>query len=133
MVEANSNDGIVTLRSAYAFTETVEHLSAALTSHGATLFATIDHQAAAASVGLEMPPTTLIIFGNPKIGTPVMVERPLVALDLPSKVLVSEAAPGAVIVSFNSANYLRRRHSIPSKLAATLSPLEKLLEAAVAH
>lgn len=88
---------IATKCSAYAYAETLERLAAAITSAGNTIFATIDQSAAAESVGLTLRPTTLIVFGNPKGGTPLMDAYPLVALDLPLKILVWQEPDGVKI------------------------------------
>ncbi len=124
-------EGIVSLESAFRFAETVQRLLTILMDHEIKVFATIDQQAEARAVGLWMPPTTLIIFGNPLAGTPLMLAAPTSALDLPLKVLVSEAADGSVVVRFNSAAYLVGRHSLPPELAANLVPPEKLIEQAL--
>src|SRR5215468_5926393 len=97
-----TSSGIVSIPSPYPFAETVQRLLSALSDHGLKVFATIDQRAEAAEAGLTMPPTTLLIFGNPKAGTPVMLAQPLAALDLPLKALVTEPAPGEVIVSLNT-------------------------------
>jgi len=96
-------------------------------SHDIKVFATIDQQAEARAVGLPLPPTTLIVFGNPKAGTPLMAARPQSGLDLPLKVLVSETVPGKVTVSFNSATYVTDRHALPAALASNLAPAERLI------
>jgi uncharacterized protein (DUF302 family) len=80
----------MTKQSRYSYSETVERLSKAITDGGNTIFATIDQAAAAKTVGLALRPTALIIFGNPKGGTPLMDAFPLVALDLPLRLLVWE-------------------------------------------
>jgi uncharacterized protein (DUF302 family) len=79
-----------------------------------------------------MPPTTLIIFGNPKSGTPLMLAQPLSGIDLPLKALVSESVPGEVIVSFNAATYIIERHSLSAELLSNLVPAERLIAGAVA-
>ena len=89
---------IVQRTSPYAFADTVGRLLAAFDEKGITVFATIDQQAEARAVGLSMPPTTLIVFGNPRAGTPLMLANPQAGLDLPLKVLVCEPAPGRVDV-----------------------------------
>lgn len=123
--------GIVTLASPHAFAETLRRIRAALADHGATVFATIDHQAAAKEAGLTMPPATVIVFGNPRVGTPLMLARPSVALDLPSKVLVAEDAHGRVVVRFNTAAWLVGRHDLPPESTARLAPLGQLVRNAV--
>lgn len=123
--------GIVRLPSARPFDPTLQRLRTALAAHGITLFAAIDHQAAAAQAGLTMLPATLLLFGKPEAGTPLMVAQPSTALDLPSKVLVTEDAAGRVWLRFNTAEYLARRHGLNADLAARLAPLEQLLRQAV--
>ena len=122
---------ITTIRSSYAFPETVQRLLAAFASHGIKVFASIDQAAEAASVGLSLPPATLLIFGNPKAGTPLMAQQPLSALDLPLKALVTESSPGEVMVSFNTAAYILRRHALPQGLLNNLQPAERLIAGAV--
>jgi len=129
---ASTSNGIVSIRSVYAFTETVQRLLAAFATHGLKVFATIDQRAEAAAVGLTMPPTTLLVFGNPEAGTPLMVEQPLAALDLPLKALVTEVPPGEVIVSFNAAAYIVERHALSAESLNNLVPAERLIAATVA-
>jgi len=130
---ANSDDtkGIVSLKSPYSHADTVRRLAASFVDHGVNVFAKIDQQSEAATVGLSMPPTTLIIYGNPKAGTPLMLAQPLCALDLPLKVLVSETAPGHVMVSFNSAKYLVERNGLAPEFISNLLPGENLIAAAL--
>ena len=87
----------MTKQSLHSYSVTVERLSKAITAGGNTIFATIDQAAAAKTVGLALRPTTLIIFGNPKGGTPLMDAFPLVALELPLKLLVWEDGDGAKV------------------------------------
>lgn len=129
---STEGDGIVSLASPRSFAATLQRIEAALAAHGATVFARIDHRAAAAGVGLALPPATVIVFGNPRVGTPLMAEQLITALDLPSKVLVSEATPGQVTVSFNSGAWLVQRHGLPVAFIARMAPLEQLLRGAVA-
>jgi uncharacterized protein (DUF302 family) len=124
--------GIVSLRSPYPFADTVQRLLSAFASHGLKIFAVIDQKAEAAAVALTMPPTTLLLFGNPRGGTPLMLAHPLAALDLPLKALVTESAPGEVIVSFNAVEYILRRHSLPAELSKNLAPAESVIAGAVA-
>ena len=126
-----TDNGVVTVRSRYSFAETVERLESALRAHGIKVFAAIDQRSEAAAAGLEMPPMVLILFGNPKGGTALMVSRPLSGLDLPLKVLVSEASPGEVLVAFNRARYVIERHALPDELAANIAPVERVLASAV--
>jgi len=97
-----------------------------LDSKGVKIFALIDHGGEAEKVGLKMPPTKLLIFGNPKAGTPIMQASPSSALDLPLKILVSEDAAGDVWISYNSPAYLEERHIIPHELMPNLGVIEAL-------
>ena len=132
MTSSSTSPGIVSIRSPYPFTDTVQRLHSTFADHGVKVFASIDQRAEAAAVGLTMPPTTLIVFGSPKAGTPLMLARPLCGVDLPLKVLVSESTPGEVMVSFNAATYILERHSLPLELANNLVPAERLIAGAVA-
>lgn len=120
------NNEIVRLRSTHSFDETVARVKDALASKGIALFAVIDHSGEAAKVGLKMPPTKLIIFGNPRAGTPLMLASPMIAIDLPLKILVSEDESGAAWISYNSPEYLQQRFDIPSNLLSNISGIEGL-------
>jgi len=117
---ANKN-GIVTIPSNHSVDETVERLKNILQTKGVTLFALIDHSGEAAKVGMKMPNTKLLIFGNPKGGTPLMLAAPSVAIDLPLKILVAEDAQGRVWVSYNSPEYLKERHGLPENLLPNIA------------
>ena len=104
--------GIVSIPSNHSVDETVDKLKNILRSKEITLFVLIDHSGEAAKVGMKMPPTKLLIFGNPKGGTPLMLAAPSIALDLPLKILVSEDAQGKVWLSYNSPEYLKERHGL---------------------
>jgi uncharacterized protein (DUF302 family) len=127
----SSSRGIVSLASPYPFAETVRRLLSAFADHGIKVFIAIDQQAEAFAVGLSMPPTTLIVFGNPKAGTPLMLAQPQSGLDLPLKVLISEAVPGQVSVSVNAAAYVIDRHALPPQLESNLAPAERLIATAL--
>ena len=111
-------DGIVKIPSHHSVDETVDKLKTILKSKGVTLFALVDHSGEAEKVGLKMPPTKLLIFGNPKGGTPLMLAAPSAAIDLPLKILVAEDAQGKVWISYNSPEYLKERHGLPGKSRA---------------
>lgn len=128
--EHAASNGVARFTSPYSFQVTVQRLLAALAEHGIKVFATWDQQAEANAVGLAMPPTTLIVFGSPKAGTPLMLARPESALDLPLKVLVLESA-GKVSVCFNTPDYLIQRHALPEHLSANLAPAFALIERAL--
>jgi uncharacterized protein (DUF302 family) len=125
--DSHASRGVASVDSAYSFAETVQRLLAAFANHGIKVFATIDQQAEALSVGMSMPPTTLIVFGNPKAGTPLMLANPMSGIDLPLKVLISESIPGQVAVIFNIAAYIIERHSLPPELGNNLVPAERLI------
>lgn len=119
--------GIVRLESPYTFADTAQRLLAAFAEKGVKVFATIDQQAEARAAGLSMPPTTLIVFGNPRAGTPLMLANPQAGVDLPLKVLVCEPEPGRVAVLFTAAATLIERHSLPPELVSNLAPAERLI------
>jgi uncharacterized protein (DUF302 family) len=121
-----ANNGIVDKPSDHSVDETVEKLKGILQSKGVTLFATIDHSGEAAKVGMKMRPTKLLIFGNPKGGTPLMLAAPSSAIDLPLKILVWEDGQGQAWVSYNSPAYLQQRHDFPSDLMPNIAVVETL-------
>jgi uncharacterized protein (DUF302 family) len=118
--------GIVRIPSNHSVDETVDKLKIILQSKGVTLFALIDHSGEAAKVGMRMPPTKLVIFGNPKGGTPLMLAAPSVAIDLPLKILVAEDSHGKVWVSYDSPQYLQQRHGLPQDLLPNIAVVETL-------
>ena len=122
----DKKNGIVTIASNHSVDETVERVKGILQSKGVTLFAVIDHSGEAARVGMKMPNTKLLIFGNPKGGTPLMLATPSIAIDLPLKILVAEDAQGKVWVSYNSPEYLKERHGLPQNLVANIAVVETL-------
>ncbi len=116
-----------TLKSKYSFNETVTRLEHAITSKNMTVFSKIDHAAAAQQAGLSMQPATLLVFGNPKAGTPLMKKDPSFALQLPLKVLVTEV-DGRVLVMFNTTEALIENSGINySDVENTLAGAEKLI------
>jgi uncharacterized protein (DUF302 family) len=119
--------GLISKPGRYPLDETVQRLQDALRAKGVTIFALVDHSGEAAKVGMAMPPTKLLIFGNPRAGTPVMLAAPSAALDLPLKLLVREDAEGRVWISYNSAEYLRARHQIPDHLVPSLTLVDALV------
>jgi uncharacterized protein (DUF302 family) len=114
-------NGIVDVPSNHSVDETVEKVKNILQSKGITLFALVDHSGEAEKVGMKMPPTKLLIFGNPKGGTPLMLAAPSVAIDLPLKILVWEDGQGKVWLSYNSAEYLQERHGLPQDLLQNIA------------
>ena len=112
---AKAADGIIAKKSNHSVGETIDKLEAALKSKGLTVFARIDHAAGAETAGLELRPTTLLIFGNPKLGTPLMHSAQTVAIDLPQKALAYQDASGDVYLAYNDPMYLKGRHDIGDK------------------
>ena len=125
------SNGIVNRPSPHSVDDTVARLQTILHNLGVKLFAVIDHSGEAESAGLAMHPTKLLIFGNPKAGTPLMIASPSVAIDLPLKILVALDAAGQVWVSFNSAQYLRDRHQLPEELVQNIAVVAKIVEKAI--
>ena len=122
----NSKNGIVTILSHHSVDETVQRLEGILQAKGVKLFSIIDHSGEAERAGMQMRPTKLLIFGNPKAGTPLMLASPSIAIDLPMKVLVWEDADGKVQVSYNTAAYLQSRHGLSPELAQNIAVVEAL-------
>jgi uncharacterized protein (DUF302 family) len=104
--------GIVELACSHSVAEIVDRLESLLKAKGIKIFARIDQLAEARTAGLTMRPTVLLIFGDPKAGTPLMNRYPSIAIDLPLKALVREAADGTVWLSYNSPEYLQQRHGL---------------------
>jgi uncharacterized protein (DUF302 family) len=123
-------EGIVQIPSSHSVDKTVDKLEAILKSKGVTLFALVDHSGEAEKVGLTMPPTKLLIFGNPKGGTPLMLAAPSAAIDLPLKILVAEDSQGKVWISYNSPDYLKERHGLPDNLLPNIAVVQALAAAA---
>jgi uncharacterized protein (DUF302 family) len=123
--------GVESFASPYGFAETLDRLEATLRTKGVEVFSRIDHAAAAATVGLSMPPTVVLIFGNPRGGTPLMLEHPLLALDLPLKVLVREDDAGRTWLSCNARDYLAQRYGFAADRAAAISAVPDLIAAAI--
>jgi uncharacterized protein (DUF302 family) len=123
---AAANNGIVNKPSKHSVEQTVEALTNILKSKGIAVFALIDHSGEAEKVGLKMRPTKLLIFGNPKAGTPLMLASPRSAIDLPLKLLVWEDGQGKVWISYNSPEYLRERHGLPQELMQNIAVVETL-------
>jgi len=121
-----ADNGIINKASNHSVDETVAKLKGILQAKGVTLFALVDHSGEAEKAGLKMRPTKLLIFGNPKGGTPVMVAAPTAAIDLPLKILVWEDSAGKVWASYNSPSYLQQRHGIPQELLPNISVVEAL-------
>ncbi len=121
-----TNKGIIDKPSNHSVHQTVEKLKNILQAKGVALFALVDHSGEAENVGMKMRPTKLLIFGNPKAGTPLMLSAPSIAIDLPLKILIWEDAQGKVWVSYNSPSYLQERHGLPPALLQNIAVVETL-------
>ena len=127
---STADNGIVNRPAQHSVDETVEKLKGILRAKGITLFALVDHSGEAEKVGMKMKPTKLLIFGNPKAGTPLMLAAPSIAIDLPLKILVWEDSQGQVWVSYNTAGFLQKRHVLPADLVQNIAVVENLAAAA---
>jgi uncharacterized protein (DUF302 family) len=119
-------NGILRTASNHSVEETVARLQSILQAKGVKLFTIVDHSGEAAGAGLKMPNTKLLIFGNPKAGTPLMVTSPGAALDLPLKILIAEDSAGKVWISYNSPAYLQARHNVPPELMPNIAVIDAL-------
>jgi uncharacterized protein (DUF302 family)/uncharacterized membrane protein YidH (DUF202 family) len=122
----NPENGIVTIPSHRTVDGTVEKLEGILQAKGVKLFALVDHSGEAEKAGMKMRPTKLLIFGNPKAGTPLMIASPSIAIDLPLKVLVWEDPEGKAWISYNAPQYLQSRHQLPQELLQNITVVEAL-------
>jgi uncharacterized protein (DUF302 family) len=126
-----SENGLITVASAFSVGETVERLVAMVTSHGLQIFARIDHAQGAVQFGMKLRPTYLIIFGNPKGGTPLMQDHQTAGIDLPVKALVWEDADAKVWLTTNDAAWIAGRHGLGPASAPAVKAIEAGLTAAV--
>jgi uncharacterized protein (DUF302 family) len=124
------DNGMVHLNSNHSVVDTVTRLEAILQTKGLPILAKIDHSGDAAKAGLSMPPTKLLIFGNAKSGTPLMIAAPTIAIDLPLKALIWQDADGKVWLSYNSPDYLKNRHGIPDDLLKNIAGIRAICEEA---
>ena len=127
-----SVNGLVHLSSPYSVDETTERLESTLQAKSIQVFCHIDHSGEAEKIGMKMHPTQLLIFGNPKGGTPLMLASPTLAIDLPLKALIWQDAGNKVWITYNSPEYLRQRHNIPAELLKNIAIVEDLLKSVVA-
>jgi uncharacterized protein (DUF302 family) len=130
-VVMNTENGLVQIASRYSVDETLRRLESALAAKGLKIFATVDHSGEAEKAGMKMPATKVLIFGSPKAGTPLMVAAPTLAIDLPLKALVSEDDQRKVWVTYNTPEYLQKRHGVPEELIKNLAGAGTLIEKAV--
>ena len=120
----NSN-GLVTVASRFSVRETIDRLAAAATSAGLHVFARIDHAANAVQAGLELRPTELLIFGNPKGGTPLMQDKQTAGIDLPVKALAWEDEEGTVWLTYNETKWLASRHELGTRSKDAVEAIEE--------
>jgi uncharacterized protein (DUF302 family) len=128
---ASPPTGIVSKVSPLSVEQTLARLEGIMGDRGLTLFAHIDHEANAQSVGLEMQPAHLLVFGSARAGTPLMVASPLVALDLPLKVLVWQDQDAKTWVSYNSTAYLAERYGISNDLVKNIAAIDAVVDEAL--
>ena len=117
---------MVHISTSHSVEDALEKLQAILKTRGIPVFALIDHSGEAAKVGMEMRPTRLLIFGNPKGGTPLMLAAPTIAIDLPLKILIWEDDQGKTWVTYNTPEYLAERHQLPANLVQNIAFLATL-------
>jgi uncharacterized protein (DUF302 family) len=125
------DNGMVHLNSPYSVAETISRLESLLKAQGLPEFCRIDHTGEAEKVGLKMPAAQVIIFGNPKGGTPLMIATPTLAIDLPLKALIWEDSDHTVRISYNSPEYLQKRHGVPDDLVKNIAGIGELLRKVV--
>ena len=125
---AEAARGLVRIPSRYSVAATATRLESILKDRGILVFARINFSADAARVGLSMRPEELVIFGNPRAGTPLMLADPVVGLDLPLKALIWEDENGSTWVAYNEPGYILRRHGLAGTLAANLAAVVPLIE-----
>ncbi len=125
-----TDNGIVSIASQHSVDQTVQKFQKILEAKGVKLFALVDHSGEAEKAGMHMRPTKLLIFGNPKAGTPLMLASPSIAIDLPLKVLVLEDGDARVWISYNDSAYLQTRHGLPEELLQNIAVVGMLATAA---
>ena len=127
----HAGEGIISKASKYSVPETLDRVDALLRSKGIKIFGRVDHSGEAEKAGLKMPPTQLLIFGNPKGGTPVMLAAPTAAIDLPLKALAWQDADGKVWLSYNDPEYLKKRYGLTDDQIKTIAGTGSLIEQAL--
>jgi uncharacterized protein (DUF302 family) len=127
---ADGGEGVITKLSPWSLGDTLARLSAVVSARGMKVFAMIDHSGEASDVGLELRDTKLVIFGDPRAGTPVMVAAPLASLDLPLKVLVWADGPQTK-VSYTAPAALAARYGLNGEPAAALTAIDAIVGAVI--
>jgi uncharacterized protein (DUF302 family) len=128
-----ADNGLITLPSAHDIATTLTRLTAVLAAKGVTVFATIDHAAGAASVNLPLRPTTLVIFGNPTAGTPLMQAAQTAGIDLPLKALIWQDAAGVAQFTYNDPLWVAARHGLDGAALQAATALANGLAAFARH
>jgi len=123
------NNGVSHLTSKRSASDVLARLLSLLKTKEITVFTVVDHSGEAAKVGIEMHDTKLVIFGNPRAGTPVMLAEPDSALDLPLKILIAEISDGSTRISYNSPAYLQSRYGLEPDLMKPLAAIEQIVAA----
>jgi uncharacterized protein (DUF302 family) len=131
MTQPQDVDGLVELQSSHSFESTLQMLLDAIRAKGLTLFAQIDHAAMATAAGLAMPPATVLLYGNPKGGTPLMVAVPTAALDLPLRLLVRQDEAGRTQVSYHPVAAMLQRIGVAADMAERLAPGQAWIAATI--
>ncbi len=126
-------DGLVTLVSPHDQALTLERLAAAVTARGAAVLGRVDHAKAAASAGLDLPPTEVVLFGNARAGTPLMQAGQTMGIDLPLRALVWTDAAGTTRLSYNDPGWLAERHGAAVGHEATMQAMRDFLAAVAAE
>jgi uncharacterized protein (DUF302 family) len=124
-----SDNGLITIASAFSVAETMDRLAAAVVSRGLAVFARIDHAAGATEVGMPLRPTQLLIFGNAKGGTPLMQDKQTAGIDLPLKVLVWQDPDGKVMLTYNDPAWIAQRHGLGDESAQAVKAMSNGLAA----
>jgi uncharacterized protein (DUF302 family) len=128
-----ADSGLITLKSTHDFNTTLDRLVTALEGKSVTIFARIDHAAGAASVGLALRSTTLVLFGNPVAGTPLMQVAQAAGIDLPLKALIWQDADGTVKLTYNDPAWIANRHSVGSEAAEAVAGMSAALQSFARH
>ena len=130
MASVAQTNGVASVESRHSVAVSIDRLDSLVRSRGMTVFTRIDFADDARKAGLELRPTQLLIFGNPKAGTPLMKASPTVAIDLPLKVLAWEDAEGKVWLSYNTPEYIKERHGLSEELVKNIGGIKSLIEKA---
>ena len=121
-------DDVLRVTTAKTFDQVVSDLEREISERGMVLFCVVDHHSEAAQLGLTMPPTRVVMFGNPRAGTPLMRAAPSLAIDLPMKVLIEEDWDGHVTLSYDAPEYIARRHRLEPQSVAPLRTIEQMVD-----